>query len=285
MRRLATTLALTITAAAPLPATAAGRTGGGLRYAALGDSYTAGPMIPKQHGLVGCLRSDHNYPSLVAASLKARLSDASCTGAETSDITHPQSTTSGDNPAQIDSVTRDTDLVTLGIGGNDVGFSKILLACAAESLRSPRGAPCSTHYGDTLDKRIKDTAPKIGAVLRKIHARAPHARVLLVGYMRLLPDGAGCWPAVPLSAGDVPYLNTAERHMNAMLAATAAANGATFVDTYKGTEGHDVCASSRTRWVEGFLPAHRAAPGHPNKAGMRQIAARVRSAFNSTTNT
>ncbi|WP_026414184.1 SGNH/GDSL hydrolase family protein [Actinomadura oligospora] len=284
MRRLATTLALTMTAATPLPAVAAGRSTG-LRYAALGDSFTAGPLIPRAHGLLGCLRSDHNYPSLVAASLKATLTDVSCTGAETVDMTHRQPTTTGVNPPQIDSVTRDTDLVTLGIGGNDVGFTKVLVACAADSLLSPMGAPCSTHYGATLDKRIKDTAPKIGDVLRRIHARAPHARVLVVGYMRLLPDGVGCWPKVPLSTGDVPYLNTAERHLNAMLAAAAAANNATFVDTYKGTEGHDACAPSRSRWVEGLLPSHKAAPAHPNKAGMRHIATRIRSTLDATINT
>ncbi|MFC5184259.1 SGNH/GDSL hydrolase family protein [Actinomadura harenae] len=292
MRTLATALALTITATAPLPAIAADHalaadhaTAAGLRYTALGDSFVAGPLIPTQHGLLGCLRSDHNYPSLVATSLGATLTDASCTGAETTDITHRQVTPTGHNAPQIDSVHRDTDLVTLGIGGNDVGFSRVLIRCAAVSLTSPMGAPCSGHYHGALDKRIKKTAPKVASILRRIHTRAPHARVLVVGYPRLLPDATGCWPKVPFAAGDVSFLNTTERHMNAMLAKTAAANNATFVDTYSGTEGHDVCAPTGSRWVEGVLPTHTAAPAHPNQAGMQQIATRVRSAFNAARNT
>ncbi|MFC4912152.1 SGNH/GDSL hydrolase family protein [Actinomadura gamaensis] len=277
MRRLATVLALAITAATPLPAARADRPAS--RYAALGDSFTAGPMIPNRHGMAGCLRSDHNYPSLVAKALKARLSDASCTGAETADMTRPQRTAVGTNPPQLDSVTAGTTLVTLGIGGNDVGFSKIVLTCGALSLMSPKGAPCATRYGNDLDKRIQETAPKVASVLRQIHKKAPHARVLLVGYMRLLPDANGCWPEIPIATGDVPFLNTTERKMNAMLAKTAAANGATFVDTYARTEGHDVCAPLTARWVEGLLPSHPAAPAHPNAVGMQQIATRVLAAL------
>lgn len=291
MRRIATTLALTITAAAPLPALAAQRapaTGAerpGMRYTALGDSFTAGPMIPKRHGLLGCMRSDHNYPSLVAKALQARLTDASCSGASTSDMTHAERFGVGANPPQLDSVTRDTDLVTLGIGGNDIDFSRIVVTCAAESLTSPMGAPCAAHYGNAIDKDIKKTGPKVASVLRRIHAKAPHARVLLVGYLRILPDGRGCWPRVPLATRDVPFLNGTERKLNAMLKTTAAANGATFVDTYAHTEGHDVCAPAKARWVEGAFPSHQAAPAHPNEAGMQQIATRVRSALNTTANT
>ncbi|RFU41287.1 SGNH/GDSL hydrolase family protein [Actinomadura logoneensis] len=286
MRRLATTLALTMTASAPaalLPVTPASAEREGPRYAALGDSFTSGPLIPRQHGLAGCLRSDHNYPSLLAASLHARLTDVSCTGADTSDMTHPQLTATGVNPAQLDAVTRDTDLVTLGVGGNDIGFTQVVLTCATESLRSPMGAPCARHYRSGIDARIRKTAPKVAKVLRGVHARAPHARVLLVGYMRLLPDAAGCWPLVPFAAGDVPFLNSTERELNTMLRKTAAANGATFVDTYAGTTGHDVCAPPAARWVEGMLPSHKAAPAHPNELGMRQVAARIRSTLTTTT--
>ncbi|MEV4257621.1 SGNH/GDSL hydrolase family protein [Spirillospora sp. NPDC049652] len=295
MRNLATTLALTTAAApvllAPSPATAASPRHAasgpsyeapGLRYVALGDSFTSGPLIPRQHGLVGCLRSDHNYPSLLAASLRARLTDVSCTGADTGDMTHPQFTATGFNRAQLDAVTRDTDLVTLGVGGNDIGFTQMVVTCATESLRAPLGAPCARHYGTSIDKQIAKTAPKVAKVLRGIHTRAPHARVLLVGYTRILPDTTGCWPLVPFSAGDVPFLNTTERKLNDMLKKTAAANGATFVDTYAGATGHDVCAPPASRWVEGMLPSHKAAPAHPNELGMRQIAARVRSALTTT---
>ena len=60
-------------------------------YVALGDSYTAGPVIPvQQPDPYGCLRSDHNYPHLVAAALGVGdFKDPSCSGADTGDMTAP----------------------------------------------------------------------------------------------------------------------------------------------------------------------------------------------------
>ena len=72
---------------------------------ALGDSFTAGPLIPNQlDDPVGCFRSDHNYPHLVAASLGIPdFVDASCSGAGTEDMTSPQDVNPGpDNPPQLD---------------------------------------------------------------------------------------------------------------------------------------------------------------------------------------
>jgi hypothetical protein len=61
-------------------------------YVALGDSYTAGPLIPLQElSPLGCLRSDHNYPHLVAATLGvSEFRDPSCSGAETEDMSMAQ---------------------------------------------------------------------------------------------------------------------------------------------------------------------------------------------------
>ena len=69
-------------------------------YVALGDSYTAGPLIPLQEtDPLGCLRSDHNYPHLVAAALSVSdFRDPSCSGAETDDMTMPQGVSPGPNP-------------------------------------------------------------------------------------------------------------------------------------------------------------------------------------------
>jgi hypothetical protein len=110
-------------------------------YVALGDSYTAGPLIPLQEtNPLGCLRSDHNYPHLVAAALGVvEFRDPSCSGAETDDMTQPQGVTPGPNPPQFDSLAHNTGLVTLGIGGNDIGFSEVAESCAS---LTPTGHPC-----------------------------------------------------------------------------------------------------------------------------------------------
>ena len=261
-------------------ASAAGATGP--RYVALGDSYTSGPLIPNQTGTpAGCLRSTHNYPSLAAAALgAASFSDVSCAGATTADMTAPQTVAGGANPPELNALSASTTLVTLQIGGNDIGFADIIINCTGLSLTSPLGSPCKNLYTaggtDQLATLIATTGPKVAAVLTAIHQRAPRARVLVVGYPDILPaTGSGCWPVVPIAHGDVPYLRGVENELNAMLAAEAAAGGATFVDTYSGSIGHDFCQHTGVKWVEGLVPTSPAAPVHPNALGEEAMAQQV----------
>jgi GDSL-like Lipase/Acylhydrolase family len=95
------------------------------RYVALRDSYTAGPLIPNQSlNPLGCLRSDQNYPREVQRALRfTSFADVSCSGADTGDMTQPQNVTPGPNPPQFNALTAGTTVVTLGIGGNDIGFN------------------------------------------------------------------------------------------------------------------------------------------------------------------
>jgi lysophospholipase L1-like esterase len=250
-------------------------------WAGLGDSYAAGPLIPNQQlSPLGCLRSDHNFAHLAAAALGRSLADASCSGAKTDDMTAPQDVTPGQNPPQFNALTTDTQIVTLQIGGNDIGFTSILENCATAN---PFAHPCRDKYvvngHDTLADKIAATAPKVATVLQGIHARSPGARVFVVNYAAILPEtGSGCWPQVPIAFADVPYLRSVEKNLNAMLAQQAAANDARIVDDYTASIGPDACKSSSTRWVEPLVPANAAAPFHPNARGEAGIAAEVVSA-------
>jgi lysophospholipase L1-like esterase len=240
-------------------------------YVSLGDSYTAGPLIPLQIPPFGCLKSNNNYSHLTSRQLGLTLTDPSCSGAETEDMTHPQNVSpDGPNPPQFNSLTRKTDAVTIQIGGNDIGFSSIARDC---SSTSPEGTPCQDRYvhdgRDEISERIQATAPLVAAVLQGIHARSPKARVLFVNYAAILPDsGPGCWPQVPITEGDVPYVRAKQKELNAMLAAQAAANGAELIDWYTASIGHDACQPPIIRWVEPVVPVNAAAPLHPNLGGM-----------------
>lgn len=251
-------------------------------YVALGDSYTAAPLVPNQVGTpIGCARSDHNYPSLVARALGvAAFVDVSCSGAVTADMTAPQSVPLGSNAPQFGGLRADARLVTVGIGGNDVGLVEAAVTCAQLGLTAPYGTACRSHFNaggsDRLVARIAATAPKIAAVLQGIQARAPLARVLLVGYPDVLPrTGNGCWPLVPLSPDDVRYFDSLILRTNRMLAEEAASNGAEFADTYFDSVGHDVCTLPPRRWFEGLLPTYPAFPLHPNGLGMESMARSV----------
>jgi len=253
---------------------------------ALGDSYTAGPLVPNQTGSpAGCLRSTHSYPFGVATGTgAATFTDVSCQGATTANMTHSQSVPLGTNPPQDNGLSASTTLVTLQVGGNDIGFTDIIVHCTTLSLTNPFGSPCKNHYTsggtDRLRAKIDAAAPKVAADLRGIHAGAPNARVLLVGYPVILPNGGdGCWPEVPIAFGDVPYLRGVEKALNSMLAAEAAANNATFVDTYTASIGHDVCQAPGAKWVEGLIPTSLAAPFHPNRLGEQEMAQQVLAAL------
>lgn len=255
-------------------------------YVSLGDSYTAAPFVLNPVGNpIGCGRSDHNYPSLVArATGIAQFRDVSCSSATTRHMTEPQPVSLGTNRPQFDALDAGTRLVTVGIGGNDVGIVEAALKCTQLGILAPTGEACRSYFaapggGDQLADRIVSSAPKIAATLQGIRARAPQARALIVGYPSVAArDGRSCYPLVPLSADDMAYFDEMLRRTNAMLAEQAAANDAEFVDTYDESIGHDVCRPPGTRWFEGLLPTAPAFPVHPNglgEAGMARSVLRV----------
>jgi lysophospholipase L1-like esterase len=246
-------------------------------YVALGDSFTAAPLTSTPTGSpAGCLRSNNNYPSVARPSIGMEIfKDVSCSGAKTDDFFAPQSVTGGTNPPQLDALTTMAFEVSIGVGGNDIGFSSIIENCVSAN---PFETPCRDEYTaggvDILAQRIAATAPKIAAVIQAVRARAPYANIRIVGYPSIVPDsGSGCWPRVPISWGDVGYLRSTHKRLNSMLAQQAAANGARYVDTYTPSIGRDTCASSGTRWVEGPIPSNAAAPFHPNARGSAGMAA------------
>lgn len=274
------------------------------RYAALGDSYASGPDIPTQIDVSsGCERSNHSYPVLVAARLSldsGHFRDVSCSGATIADLAGPQPIGSATNPAQLSALTPDTTLITLGIGGNDLGFASVLTRCAEldapgiifDTLRhvTDDRAPCRASYTDggtdQIREKIQTAATQLGAVLSRIHDRAPLARVLIVGYPDLLPAAGddACATTVGITSEDTAYLNSEEVSLNTMLRDQATAAGDSYVDTYVPSVGHNACTSASVRWIEPLLPDAPAAPMHPNANGERAIADIVEAAITNTHN-
>jgi lysophospholipase L1-like esterase len=253
---------------------------------ALGDSYTAGALLPLNQAArpSGCLRSTKAYPVLVADALKAPLVDVACTNAGVKNMTQAQQTyVGGSNPAQFTALAADDRLVLLTMGGDDIGFLNVLKECMALSFTNPWGSPCQGHYTaggtDQLAASVTAEAPKLAQMLDGIAARAPRARIVVVGYPDMFPQSGGCWPGVPITSGDVSYLRGIEDKANAMLADAALTAGATFVNTYAPTTGHDFCKPEQVRDVEGLLPGSLALPFHPNTRGQQVMASTVLAAI------
>ena len=252
---------------------------------ALGDSYTAGALLPTDLRArpLGCLRSTRAYPVLVAAALGASLTDVACASAGVENMTSAQRTSIGTNAPQLNALASDDSLVVLTLSGDDIGFMNVLDECMELSFTDPWGSPCQAHYTsggtDQLAALVKAEAPRMADVLSDIAARAPQARIVVVGYPDIFPLSGGCWPAVPITDGDIGYLRGIELQLNAILAADAKAAGATFVNTYTPTIGHDFCQPETIRDVEGLLPGSLALPFHPNARGQAAIAAAVLAAL------
>lgn len=259
------------------PAASSGAEKSAERYVALGDSFTAGPLVPTTDLAGGCLRSDHNYPSLLAERLGIEdFVDVSCSGARTHDLPRGQQTHRGVRvPAQLDALDEDTTLVTLGIGGNDFAlYAHLAHTCLRVRDSDPTGSPCRAALAaEGLDPvAVSDRIGRnVERALGQVQRRAPRARVVLVGYPHIAPSRGQCPTLLPYATGDVPFGDEVLRRLNSAMRRAATRSGAEFLDMYAASRGHDVC--SPRPYVNGVhTDQQRAAAFHPLPRGMRAVA-------------
>lgn len=251
-------------------------------YVALGDSWAAGPLMSFPVGEpLFCARSSNNYPAQLAGLVAAdRFVDVTCGSAETEDVTRPQEVDPldlgldlGTAPPQADALTAETDLVTVTMGGNDIGLPKFALRCAnliAVPLGpAPFGRPCVDELTaggiDQVSDAIDEARPKVIEMLREVRRRAPSAKVYVVGYPSGLPQGGtGCWGRWPILDVDAGYIDAKMQEMNAMLASAAQQARVRFVDAYTSSLGHDACKPASQAWVNGISFDPDGIPLHPN---------------------
>ncbi|WP_209648064.1 SGNH/GDSL hydrolase family protein [Kibdelosporangium banguiense] len=252
------------------------------RYVALGDSYTSGPGIPwPRLDRLACYTSTNNYPAWLADNLGLpSYTDGSCGGADTTNMLQPQTPPLpfGTHPPQFSFLRADTDLVTIGIGGNDFGvFGTLTSRCPELRSSDPTGSPCRNEFTvngvDTMQQKVAMTGDRVRAVLSGVHERSPDAKVVLVGYPRIVPPTGTCPNVLPIADGDLRWLDEVEQALNNALETAANADGrTTFVDMYPASLGHDACAG-QSAWIQGkdnnLLAAIKY---HPFKAGMVGVA-------------
>jgi hypothetical protein len=263
--------------------TAAPASAAPLNYVALGDSYTAGAGILPLSSTISplCLQTTLNYPHLIAQADGWNLQDVSCSGATSGNMTTSQYP--GVAP-QFNALSGSTNVVTVGIGGNDNDlFVGALVDCGVTDILDflNIGSPCKDIYGNTFANDVSGDASTVGGVLQGVHARSPQAQVFVVGYPDLLPQSGHCYPTMPLTTGDTSYLNGIEEDLNSMLQSEASAFGATFVNTFAPSIGHDACKSSSVRWINPIIASGGGISVHPNPTGESELATFVRSALSS----
>lgn len=237
-----------------------------VRYVALGDSYSAAPGVPTTSLAGGCLRSDHDYPHLIAAAdPRVRLTDVTCSGATTSDLVQRQRIQQVSVPPQLDALTPATQVVTLGVGGNDLGlFGTLLGWCLEGGQRCIAGLTGRVHHDLAV---IEDNLVRS---LRAVHRRAPRATVILVGYPQLIPaDHLGC-AGLQVDPAVLAFAARLIERFSATMARAARAGGATYLDLIGPSAGHDICSTSP--WVNGRQPTNLAIPFHPLPAEQQAVA-------------
>ena len=246
MRRLVLlcTLLLAATLLAP-PASAAP-----LAYVALGDSYSSGVGTRSYiNDGTSCQRSVYAYPSLIASARGYALNFRACSGAKVADVTR----------TQLGALRASTSYVTISVGGNDAGFSSVLTTCAQPSWASNCNAAI-----DKAQSYIKNTLPgSVRTLYGKIRSKAPHAKVVVVGYPRIF-NGEDCNALTFFSPSQETRLNATADLLNSKLSRAATGSGFGYADPTARFVGHAVCGNPE--WVNG-LSNPITDSYHPNRNG------------------
>jgi lysophospholipase L1-like esterase len=252
-RRIIGVAAVCVGVLAPVAAASASQ------YVALGDSYSSGVGTRVFYTESGsCKRSPEAYPPKVASQKGYTLSFQACSGAKTTDV----------NANQLGTLTSTTNLVTITIGGNDAGFSNVIINCALYYFTC----------GSSISEANSFIANKLPGLLETtyndIRTRATTAHVVVLGYPHLFTkEGATCNVNF-LTSSNEKKLNETGDKLDAAIKGRAAAHGFSFVDSRKGFEPHEVCSSEE--WLNGQSnPLEESY--HPNVKGHKEFTTEVES--------
>jgi lysophospholipase L1-like esterase len=243
------------------------------RYVALGSSMAAGPGIgPTATGApFRAGRSARNYPHLVAERLGHHLVDVTYSGATTANVL---TDSQHGAPPQIDALDGSEDLVTVTIGGNDVGYVPFLFAAGlprlVRSLPLLGGRLREQLDPDARDRALADVAESLKEVGRALRERSPVARVLFVDYLTLLPPAGSSAP--PLAGTDAALGRRVADTLERLTGEAAAATGCRWVRAAEASRSHHAWSAQPWTTRPGLPLPGRPAPLHPNAAGMRAVA-------------
>lgn len=224
-------------------------------YVALGDSYASGLGTGRYDPSSGaCKRSPYAYTRLWAESHRVNsFRSVACAGAVTANV----------RASQVSALNSGTDFVTITIGGNDVGFERVMTTCRTELTSD-------NHCLYEIDKSNAfirtQLAGRLDATFRAIRARAPHAQVWVVGYARLFTETNFCG-IFSMSNLKRHRLNLSANLLNDVMRARTVAAGFRYVDTRGAFANNGLCSAQP--WINGPNAFDVPESYHPNLAGHR----------------
>lgn len=227
------------------------------QYVDLGDSYASGVGTRIFYSESGsCKRSPEAYGPKVAAAKGYTLSFQACSGAKTGDVI----------ANQLGTLSSSTALVSLSIGGNDAGFSNVILNCALYYFTCGSAITEANNY-------IAKTLPGVlDTTYNDVRAKATTAHVVIIGYPHLFTDAGATCNVNFLTSSNEKKLNETGDKLDAAIKARAEAHGFTFVDPRAAFKPHAVCSSEE--WLNGQSnPLEESY--HPNVKGHVQFTKEV----------
>ena len=258
---------------------------------------------------VACGRSDV-APIRSAPLAGLGTANLACSGAVVADLVSPAATggASGlaSQLARLRTITavRPVALVAVSIGGNDLGFSRLIRGCAL-AWAEGRAAGCRTRAQAQVDSALpamrRAVTDALQAIRRAVRSAAPdggRAPVVVQGYPAPIPPGSrfrwgpddprrflpgGC----PFADADADWASsTFTERVGKALRLAATHSGAGFLDLSQAFAGHEACAVGtarvgatgpdpvRSEWVRQLVPCcgqDVAESLHPNALGQRAI--------------
>ena len=247
---------------------------------AMGDSYSSGEANPPFDAGTNvkdgdqCHRSANAWPRLLATSdptiaLEAHIA---CSGATTKDVISKSFNTEPPQITQLEALSQPPQLVTVTIGGNDLGFASVLSNCFEFNC-------VLDHRLTTARNYITKTLPGVlGKAYAAIRAAEPDAEVAVIGYPRLFPekqsDTHNCgW----LSRTERLKLNDLAGLVDSVIGTAAGKAGFKYVSTLNAFTGHEECTTHS--WLYPIAKVPLPYDGHPLLAGQQALEAIVRKAL------
>lgn len=221
-----------------------------VHYVALGDSYSSGLGAGSYGSSGSCFRSQNAYSQLWAnANSPASFTFSACSGATTSSVIS----------GQLSALNSSTTLVSITVGGNDVGFSSVMQTCVLDSTST-----CVSAINTAENEMATQLPGELDSVLNDIKSAAPSARVVVLGYPELydLSKSSTC---IGLSTTDRTDLNKAADELDSQERAAAGRHGDVFADVRSAFSGHEICDSSS--WLHSVDLLDLTDSYHPTASG------------------
>ncbi|MDB5161975.1 MAG: hypothetical protein JWM52_483 [Candidatus Saccharibacteria bacterium] len=231
-----------------------------LSYVAFGDSFTSGEGESDDSFYIestgSCHVSRRSYPFLLGVFMTIplhQIRNIACTGARIGDILKGEgqlATVESSHPK----------LMTVTIGGNDVGFSAKLKVCAMPGVCEWAKAGPGRYQSGLEIQHLYDS---LVTTYRRLAESTPWARVYAIGYPRIVSVNGMCDPITStlLDGTERQFIEEGVSYLNRVIRAASNAAGISFIDVENSLNGRLLCdVSSQPSAVNGLRLGDDIAP-------------------------